>query len=145
MTKETSIIYIADDGTKFLSEEKCKEYEKIHLLDDFRGSYFYDINGNPIEREQMITRTIFIADLHSKKAIETFKKIENRNRCIDVTNIDENKPDVYFYEDTFYGDTDELSGRWYNIDSFLEELEQTHPVYAMAKKMKKEKEENNNE
>ena len=139
MTKETNIIYIAYDGTKFLSEEKCKEYEKTHLLDDFEGSYFYDINGNPIKREQMITRTIFIADLHSKKAVETFKKIEKRNGLIDVTNIDENKPDVYFYEDT-----DAIHERWYNIDSFLEELEQTHSVYAMAKKMKKEKEENNN-
>lgn len=144
MTKETNIIYIAYDGTKFWSEEKCKEYEKRHLLDDFRGSYFYDINGNPIKREQIITRTIFIADLRSKKAIETFKKIENRNGRIDVTNINENQPDVYFYEDTFDEDTGALSGRWYNIDSFLEELEQAHPVYAIAKKMKKEKEENNN-
>ena len=67
MTKETNIIYIAYDGTKFLSEEKCKEYEKAHLLDDFKSSYFYDIDGNPIKREQIITRTVFIADLHSKK------------------------------------------------------------------------------
>lgn len=145
MTKETNIIYIAYDGTKFLSEEKCKEYEKAHLLDDFEGSYFYDINGNPIKREQMITRTIFIADLRSKKTVEIFKKIQNRNGLIDVTNINENKPDVYFYEDTFSEDTNAPSGRWYNIDSFLEELEQAHPVYAMAKKMKKEKKENNNE
>ena len=141
MTKETNIIYIAYDGTKFLSEEKCKEYEKTHLLlDDFEGSYFYDIKGNPIKREQMTTSTIFIADLRSKKAAETFKKIENQNGLIDITNIDENKPDVYFYEDKFYEDTDAPSGRWYSIDSFLEELEQTHPVYAIAKKMKKEKE-----
>lgn len=144
MTKETNIIYIAYDGTKFLSEEKCKEYEKTHLLANFEDSYFYDINGNPIKREQIIPSAIFIADLRSKKAVETFKKIENRNKFIDVTNIDENKPDVYFYEDTFYEDTDMPGGRWYNIDSFLEELEQAHPVYAMAKKMKKEKEENNN-
>lgn len=144
MIEESSTIYIAYDGTKFLSKGKCKEYEKIHLLDNLEDSYFYDINGNPIKREQIITNTIFIADLRSKKAVETFKKIENQNKFIDVTNIDENKPDVYFYEDTFYEDTDMPGGRWYNIDSFLEELEQAHPVYAMAKKMKKEKEENNN-
>ena len=139
MTERTNTIYIAYDGTEFLSKEKCKEYEKTHLLDVFKGSYFYDINGNPIKREQIIPSAIFIADLHSKKAVETFKKIENRNGLIDVTNMGENKPDVYFYEDTFYEDTDAPSGRWYNIDSFLEELEQAHPVYAIAKKMKKEK------
>lgn len=140
MIEETNIIYIAYDGTKFFSKEKCKEYEKRHLLDNFKDSYFYDVDGNPIKREQIMTNTIFIADLCSKKAIETFKKIENRDGLVDVTNIDENQPDVYFYDDT-----DALCERWYNIDSFLEELEQTHPVYAMAKKMKKGKGENNND
>lgn len=136
MTERTSIIYIAYDGTEFLSKEKCKEYENIHLLDNFENSYFYDINGKLIKRKQIIPSTIFIADLRSKKAVKTFKKIENRNEKIDVTNIDENQPDVYFYEDT--GAQDE---RWYNIDSFLEELEETHPVYALAKRIKEKKEE----
>lgn len=140
MTERTGTIYIAWDGTEFLSEEKCKKYESKNLLSDLDGSYFYDIEGKPIEREKIITRTIFIADLRSKKAIETFKKIQNRNGHIDVTNIDENQPDIYFYDDT-----DSADEGWYSIDSFLKEFEQTHSVYAMVKKMKQEKGENNND
>lgn len=118
-------IYVADDGTEFESEEKCREYEKkiTDIFSEFGYSiHAYDDDGDAIELdddpenwEDSFQKIVYVK-FDSQKAIDVF--IEHAIHEYGLCDIEHDiKKKVKVGERYFY---DWDKDTWRSLDSILE-------------------------
>lgn len=131
MTEKRKITYVAFDGIEFQNKNECKNYENNKLLENLRGSFFYDFFGKPIPIPKMIKQInrVSIADLRSEEAVKAFTGVLN----LDKYDFPWTKPGIYFFTQLEDGTT------WHSIKSFYKKIEEIYDIFSIAKRLEKEK------
>nr|DAD98606.1 MAG TPA: hypothetical protein [Siphoviridae sp. ctTnV63] len=137
MTEKRKTTYVAFDGTEFQNKNECKNYENNKLLENLRGSFFYDFFGKPIPIFKMIKQInrVSIADLRSEEAVKVFTGVLK----LDKYDFPWTKPGIYFFTHLEDGTT------WHSIKSFYKKIEEIYDIFSIAKRLEKEKGNDNND